>query len=129
MEDDKMKCTYILPDIFSKLSLIQRGVDENTFMAHDPEKVDYVRLKVYYKGKFGFGIFYLIINFDGTLEIQYKDTDYGDVLIKALANTLVLGDETDGILEKSFEDKVSIPLNAWTFIQSATNAVKNIKEK
>ncbi|MHA1233099.1 MAG: hypothetical protein ACTSPQ_20935 [Candidatus Helarchaeota archaeon] len=124
-----MKCTYTLPDALHKLALKQRGEDRKLVMMHDPEKVDYVRLKVSYDGKFGHGTFFLIINFDGTLEIQYKDTSCGKALINALTNTLINGDETDGVQNKDFDDQFSIALNSSTFIEAALNALDKIKKK
>ena len=84
-------------------------------MLNDPEKIDFVRLKVSYNGKFGIWSFYLKINFDGILEIQFKDIAYGKVLINALANTLINGDEPDGNLNKELDDQFSIPYRIPNF--------------
>jgi len=57
----------------------------------------------------------LKINFDGILEIQFKDIAYGKVLINALANTLINGDEPDGNLNKELDDQFSIPYRIPNF--------------
>jgi hypothetical protein len=124
-----LKCEYYNTDVIAKLAESQmRKEGKNIFSLHNMDKMTGVRLKVVYNGKFGSGTFYLTINFDGTLEIHYKDLDYGEPLLKALAYTLLEGNEDDGEtghVDWNKNKKAAITMNVFAF----QKAMKNTLEK